>query len=322
MSLEMVLNELSLQELAGTVQVARQRMQDLIGVLQAASTHGMKVLRTHDDLNYMYLAHEYPVVRWRNDEEVDREARRFFRRLQTSFPLLTDIDGNKLLDKHIRSQFFHHEQEAQGLGVAFLLNALAISLRSHACWGKSHLELTLVELDDDSDLSDETPITVVHASSREHVHSHVEWIKERIRRETQLSIYDGVELWQRREELFPDLQFCPTVEGQLLGVLHGHVLLQSLMKRLHDLESYCINWQGGPFALQEMGCKTTTESAATLEQYSQEHTFCCPDGLERLFSWHVRLTPVAWRIYFFPDEHRRQLIIGYIGPHLPTVRYH
>jgi len=67
--------------------------------------------------------------------------------------------------------------------------------------------------------------------------------------------------------------------------------------------------------------KVSPESSMTLEMYGRERTFRCPDGQKRLFSWHLRLTPHAWRIHFYPDEQTKTLIIGYIGHHLPTVRY-
>ena len=50
-------------------------------------------------------------------------------------------------------------------------------------------------------------------------------------------------------------------------------------------------------------------------------TFLCPDGEERLFSWHVRYTPGAGRIHFLPLGPREGCLIGYIGHKLPTVKY-
>jgi hypothetical protein len=63
----------------------------------------------------------------------------------------------------------------------------------------------------------------------------------------------------------------------------------------------------------------TSESEATLNQYRHTRTFICPDGVPQVFKWHVRLTPGAWRIHFFPLDDKRQLIIGYIGRHLPIA---
>ncbi|EDX71170.1 hypothetical protein MC7420_2731 [Coleofasciculus chthonoplastes PCC 7420] len=42
-------------------------------------------------------------------------------------------------------------------------------------------------------------------------------------------------------------------------------------------------------------------------------TFICPDGNERIFSLHVRMTPGAWRLHFSVDLEPGKIIIGYIG---------
>src|SRR6266700_2741161 len=76
MDLEMVLNELSLRPLASDVQVARQRMSNIVSTIAAATKLGVgRVLRTHRDFNSEEIAPGYPVAKWRNDHEVDREAR-------------------------------------------------------------------------------------------------------------------------------------------------------------------------------------------------------------------------------------------------------
>ena len=64
--------------------------------------------------------------------------------------------------------------------------------------------------------------------------------------------------------------------------------------------------------------KATPESPATLEMYGLERTFHCHDGVLRVFSWHVRVTPGAWRLYFYPLPGEHKFIIGYIGSHLST----
>jgi hypothetical protein len=67
--------------------------------------------------------------------------------------------------------------------------------------------------------------------------------------------------------------------------------------------------------------KISPESDSTLRQYETEHSFVCPDGVRRLFSWHGRLTPGAWRIYFLPAPVTDRIVIGYIGKKLPGVLY-
>lgn len=322
MELDMVLNELSLDPPAPTVQQARQRMIDFLETARIAAKFGVKkVIRTSDDLSYLTLAPNYPLVRWMNDNEVDRDTRRFFKTLLTKSPYLKDITDNEIKDRNERSQFSYQGEEAKGLGVAYLLEALAISFRSAQHWDRSTLELTFIELDEKGELQDEQVLKVTHACSIVHSQQHENWIKERVRNHARLDILDGNKIWERKEELFPNLQFCETVQKQLQGVLRGDLLLQPIMKKLFDLNTFCENWHDGPFDYRKIPGYITPESDATLKKYAEEHIFMCPDGIDRLFSWHARLTPSAWRIFFYVDDEKRLLIIGHIGHKLPNLLY-
>ncbi|HYU75023.1 MAG TPA: hypothetical protein VEL31_20335 [Ktedonobacteraceae bacterium] len=101
----------------------------------------------------------------------------------------------------------------------------------------------------------------------------------------------------------------------------GDLLLQPIMKKLSALDTFCESWHDGSFQYENISGKITPESNETLKKYTDEHTFLCPDGTYRLFSWHARLTPSAWRIYFYVDEKKKLLTIGHIGHKLPNVLY-
>jgi len=77
----------------------------------------------------------------------------------------------------------------------------------------------------------------------------------------------------------------------------------------------------GAFAPDQLPFKATVESEPTLQKYHKERTFTCQDGNGITFSWHGRMTPGAWRIYFDPTIGHGMMQIGYIGPKLPTVNY-
>jgi len=319
MDLEMVLNELSLQPLANDVQIARQRMIDLITTLQAATTRGIKrELLTHDNLNNVFLAPDYPLARWRNDNEVDREARRFFSRLSTNYPIPASVTDPEVKKKVDTSDFLHENDRATGLGIAFLLNGLALSLRSEQRWYSSHLELDFIQLDDDGEIIEEL-VEVIHASQRDHVLEHAGWIKSRIAS----VIRNGSDVWEYRKQLFPNLQFCTSVREQLLVLNSGNSPLRLIEKKLSDLEACCKDWQerGSVFDLRQIPGKCAPESEATLNEYGHQRTFHCPDGVMRVFSLHVRITSY-WRLHFLPLEGQKQIIIGYIGEHLPTAKFH
>lgn len=318
MDVEMVLNELSLQPLASDKPAARQRMVELVETLSTATKLGVKrVLRTHRDMRFEELAPDYLVVHWMNDNGVDREARRYFLNLATKAPFLVDVAEPTVEDKAGSSEFFYEEDSASGLGIAFLLDAIAISFRSAPRWHSHRLSVKWEQLDIDSEIIDEV-VEVLHACSKDHALAHADWIKKRLSG----PVRDGMDLWKYRELLFPNLQFCESVAPQLASLLTGDSRLHLVERKLRDLNQFCQGWQqqGRNFDYRDIPGRGGPESQPTLEQFGYRRLFRCPDGSERLFTFHVRISR-EWRLHYFPLTEERQLIIGYIGMHLPTAMF-
>jgi len=315
-ALDMVLNELSIQSPASDIQTAQQWMSNLLRTIRAATKKGVnRVLRTHRDFHATILAPSYLLAQWRNDRNVDREERRYFQTLITKSPFLADLDAPEIEDKLGLCEFTHGGDEAEGLGHAYLLEALAVSVSSESRWEFSLLELKIQQLGDDGNLTIDI-VKIIHASQPGHIVEHDEWIRNRLRD----GVANGTDLWNRRCELFPSLGFCENVSKQMQQLGNGDPMLRPVVKRLFELEDYCKSWHEGPFKPDDIPTKVTPESQATLQQFGRERTFLCPDGQERIFSWHARITPGAWRIHFYPEEVMKKIIIGYIGRHLRTVR--
>jgi len=315
MDLEMVLNELSLRTPAADILTAQQLMSELISTLRQATTSGVKrVLRTSDEINTIELAPGYPVARWRNDPKVNREEQSFFRTLTSKAPFWTDV-AEEIQDNFDLSQVWHQGEEARGLGFAVMIDALAVSLISEARWDCNRLELEVRRFDENEDLIDER-LEIIHASRRNHVQEHSDWINNRIRSR----VVNGLELWNRKDELFPSLIFCEAVSEQLQSLGAENPILQLVKNRLSELEDYCKGWTDEAFEPKSLR-NVSPESQVTLQnpKYSKERTFLCPDGKDRVFSWHTKLS-FGWRIYFFPNE-QRKMIVGYVGCHLRTVKY-
>jgi len=311
MDLEMVLNELSLRSPAPDIPTARQWMTELIQTLRTATSSGVKrVVRTQDDINSIKLALEYPLAKWRNDRAVSREEQSFFRLLTTKAPFWTDVAEEIKHDFDI-SEVFYQGEATLGLGFALVSDSLAVSLCSEAIWDCSCLTLDITQISDESGDLIEEQIKIVHASRSEHIKQHNDWIKNRIR----TAVRDGVDLWQRRDELFPNLEFCDAVEPQVCSLLAGYPMLTQVTKRLFELEAAAKSWTAGIFDLKTIPSKATPESDSRLQEFSNQLTIRCLDGTDRLFSLHLRMTPGAWRLYFFPlnPEKTKKIIVGYIG---------
>ncbi|MCU0546220.1 MAG: hypothetical protein MUE44_29315 [Oscillatoriaceae cyanobacterium Prado104] len=317
----MVFNELSARTLAPDISTARQWMSELIITMREAKRCGLKGIRTQEDFHAMLLAENYPLSRWRNDKEVNREERTFLRTLATKTPLSIDIPDLTIkikLEDPARELSLQGSQAA-GFKVAHYLEALAISLNSESLWNSSRIKLELIQIDGDENLIEES-VEVIHASQKNHVLEHANWIKNRLQSER----ITGMELWNNRDELFPSLQFCDAGNKQLRKLRSGEERLQLVLEILYQLENCAKNWETGYFSLEGVSIEVSGESEPTLNKYGKERTFLCPDGKERLFERHVKLRECNWRIYFFAEvskEGKRKVIIGYIGSHLPTVQY-
>jgi hypothetical protein len=169
------------------------------------------------------------------------------------------------------------------------------------------ISLLQITNNEDGELLEEI-IEVRHASNRNHIIQHQEWIKRLLTN----NINSGLTLWNNREEIFPHLEFCYSLEKQLENINNNHPMLQQIMKKLFELEEYSKRWTSGTFNKDDLASKATPESESRLQKFEKELTFECFDGEKRLFSWHIRMTPGAWRLHFHPLKPTK-IIIGYIG---------
>lgn len=314
-TMELVFNELSLKNPFISTAIAQLKMEQMVLLIQELfSHHGVKNdLRVADDFLHLELSKDYKILKWLNDESVDRELKRFFKAKISRKPYIDMHTESHLYNSFISSEFIHNGVYCRGLGVAHLLDGIAISISSHLDWNTPILELTFLELDSSGELYEEL-LQIRHVSLSNHLELHKPYFELR----KKLLIDD--EDWRNRiEELFPALIFCERALAQLLEFRKGELILKQIKNRLFDLNEYFINWTRGAFNASEIPFKITPESQKTLDQYENDHKFLCPDGEYRIFTWHLRMTPGAGRIFFRPDEANRNCIIGHIGNKLKTV---
>lgn len=310
MDLEMVFNELSARNLAPDISTAQQWMSELISTMREAKGCGLKGIRTKADFHAMVLAENYPLSRWRNDSQVNREERTFLRTLATKTPLSVDIpDLNiKIKVEDPDCELSLQGSQAEGFKVAHYLETLAISLNSESLWNSSRIKLELTQIDENRELIEES-VEVIHASHKNHVIEHDDWIQKRQLTE----VVDGLELWNRRAELFASLEFCDRVSEQIQSVVDP-TMLRQVVRKLFELEALSKNWTDGALDLEKLPSKVSPESESRLKQFRKQLNIKCLDGTKRIFSLHVRMTPGAWRLHFCTELGPGKIIIGYIGP--------
>ncbi|MFB8796051.1 MAG: hypothetical protein U7126_17950 [Microcoleus sp.] len=310
MDLEMVFNEMSARNLAPDISTAQQWMSELIMTMREAKSSGLKGIRIQKDFHAMILAENYPLSRWRNDNDVNRDERRFLLALATKTPLSVDISDVKI---HIKVENPDCElslqgSQAQGFKVAYYLETLAISLHSESLWNSSCIKLELIQIDENGELIEES-VEVLHASQKNHVLEHANWIQKR----QQTGVADGLELWNRRGELFSSLEFCDRVSEQIQSLIDPKMLRQ-VVRKLFELDELSKNWTDGSLNLDNLPSKVSPESESRLKQFREQLNTQCLDGKKRIFSLHIRMTPGAWRLHFCTELGPGKIIIGYIGP--------
>lgn len=321
MNVLLFLNELSLTPPAVDVAAGRERMKGFLGAVfrtRQIIKSARPVVHLSDALDLIMLAPNYLIASWRTDTATSRDEKLRLLQIVTQAPILErGRDPEDLVERHLGMDCWYEGQQALGLRGAIAADGLSVSFASSSLWDATLLPVEAEFLAEDGQITRQR-VNVRHASTEGHVDAHEVWLRELER----LSVRDGQDLWDRRVDLFPALEFCKEVKGQLAEFLGGDIELSSVIKRLVLLQKFFETWDGMPIGPNSLPTRCTPESASTLAKYADEHTFTPPVGPARVFSWHLRFTPGAGRLFFDGDAPRKKGIIGYIGKtKLPNVSY-
>ena len=127
-------------------------------------------------------------------------------------------------------------------------------------------------------------------------------------------------IWERKELLFSKIILCPGVSRDLDKI--GQKYLPQIVSKLVILDKYAAgNWLNGEFSYRDANNSTSLrispESKGTMEKYYNERLFKMPDGSTKCFELHIKTGDLRFHLY--PENNK--IYIGYIGKHLPTVKY-
>jgi hypothetical protein len=310
MLLEMFFNELSVTPLAADVESGQMRVEQFVRTMIVIASRGVRpMLRIPEDFFVKPIAPGYDWYKWLNDNRVDRQLRQYLRSLGTEMPFLRD--QGELEAEWAGIDCFCRNQKALGLKAAYVADGLAVSLLSRQEWDNPFIDCEIQEITgEDIECRLES---IHHASNVQHADTHRDWIFYRIRN----AVKNGKELWRYVTDFFPALDNCSVVEEQMVNLPANS--LPSIMRGLFHLNDYCRVWRSGAFDPNAVACNVSLESEQTLQMFSAERTFLCPDGKKRVFSWHAKVG--QWRIYFDPAQGPGNLLIGYVGKHLRTARF-
>lgn len=314
--IEPVLNERSLEP-ADVPTV--ERLTALVAVLRRLDALGFsKVVR------YARNAKEREIEVGRTFNEwlfrkAPKELMQFVAGRMSRAPYVEDLHEARESASQALFQATFGGEPATGAGVAYLLDAPSVALRGVACWEVDPLAIELSQMDAESEALDTRKVDVVHLSSAEQVSAREAFLRTRLLR----ALPSGDALWDRRDELFPRLDFCACVEAQVREMTGKEFYFQHVVLALSRLDVAVGTWSSG---LLHPGMDSSPESKQTLDHgsYGPMRDFDCPDGATRRFSNHLKLFSNNWRIYYWESHAPAtggRAFVGYVGKHLPTTRY-
>lgn len=292
-----------------------------IGISQLVDSKVVeKVLRTSRHL------HETPCLRGFSLYDAYVELGRsgyseecsFLMGLSSKTPLLRDIE-----DRFHACEFLACEgqklssEDGDPLLLSAITDGVAIGFPSAPPWDRDQVTVSFREL-----LPDET----FEEASEEIDHlarsTHAGPICERHRARHLDKIFESNNpvdyLWDKRQEIFPNLIFGKDVKNHLRTSSNQ---LQVIVKALEDLEHSARDWKDRGGAAPPWKRKVTDESDQVKNDptLSRQRRFRSHDGTPQDFFWHARFGS-SGRIHLRVDPERREVEIGYIGKHLPLKK--
>ncbi len=317
--MELSFNELSLMTTSPSIDEAREKMTRFIGVIRATTRYGVALtIRTPRNFRQAPLAAGYVVENWiRDHTRVSKEERAFLLAVATKGPYAEEVFG--AMRGATDCECLHDGHQATGLGIAYLCDSPAVGFSGQAYTDIDYAVVDVTYISDVDVVNESVEVCVL--GYIEHVRARENWIRQRVDRERQLP--DGTTLWRRRMQRFPRLIFCDSTRRFIEQIGAGDHSLRHIVRHLEIIDSTCDAWIDGPF--DPRGIEWSNESGETMEhaRYGPMRIFKCPDGKSRPFIAHSKIRGSNLRIHFFADDtgESRVVMIGYVGPHLPTVKY-
>lgn len=306
------LNELSLPNLETQLDVITE-MQLFGEIYKEARDCGITEIKIQEAFFTHHFCNGYSFYQWIEDRRADEDLRTLFKSIFGSVPSVDSLleDYRIENDQPLKIEYLNQPCVGMGLASDKIFDSLAFSFDSNN-WNLPTYTIAITSIleDDNGDLIEVIEeANTKNISSREHVNIYRDTIQENIIK----VIQNGFQIWLKRANLFPNLEFCNSVRAKIEGLIPENIESLPILNSLFDLQNTARKFNGTPVGPQDFPTKTSPESTRRIQALGQRLIFACPDGENRLFSWHSRFTPGAGRIHFVSFENKKIILIGYIG---------
>ena len=265
-------------------------------------------------INNINVGGNYHVYDWLNDNGVTREHKNFLK-------TILDKYNKDIADSNLASEFCVDIQGKKYCSHVLKKAAededYVISVNTTSLFYVDEIKGTYCFVDEENDDTREEERTIQNIFDE----SKIEQLKASAKNELYNNINSGFDLWEWREEIFPNLIFCDQTKIQICEN-HGKSHIISVIKRLEILNKYYD--ENLKFEIKLLGFNARTESETVMKtpKLKKCRKFKKPDNTEEYFFEHISFTgDFAGRIYFKADDNSHKIYIGYIGKHLPTAKY-
>lgn len=315
-------NELSASAVAESRSEGRRRLVEMIGsAVAVADGQPLDLIAVRSyDIYGVLLGPGYAVSDWLRD--VDRDLRTLFYKITNKTTLGEYIDDT-VKDRFSVSEFSlgsrsdsSREVKAPGLGLAYLLDGVAVSLASEERWCQTVFDIRHLWLDSEAQEHTET-VQVVNVSRQADVESAMDKLYQMWKR-AMLHQRTGLSRGTISQALasFRHLVFGLDVEKQF----HGLALddRRVIWGKLIGLDSAVWEWRRS-----EAGRPTIQgirpEGKATMDQFGDKRVYRNRHGENVTYKLHV--SAGSRRVHFRIEPASRVIEVGYVGKHLPTKKF-
>ena len=232
----------------------------------------------------------------------------FLVRLATKAPLLDGVDPEAEYRFHTCEATSFSPEDGAPLLLCALTRSIVVGFPTSGEWDRDRLTVDFDELLPSGNFGRESE-DIDHLARPDHAVR----ICDSHRRSLRAGLSAG-EFWSNRRAAFPDLVFSPDVEDHIRKIERFDIVVEKLTELNDDAGER--RRSGGSMPRRTRKVVNESESLRTNRRLTAHRRFGSHSGGQKLFLWHARFGR-GWRIHLRFDAEKREVEIGYIGPHLP-----